>query len=290
MTIALVTFQDNGAYHQPSVVNEDDLLINFLESKDLHVKKEIWTDHNVKWECYDLVIIKSPWDYFNRIDEFYDWLAVLSNKQVKVFNPIPTLKWNADKHYLKDIEDAGLTTTPSIFLEQDNTVTLKQYFSDFGTEKLIVKPTVSGGSKNTFKVTLENVDEVEDQLGILSKTESFIIQPFLNEIEKNGEWSFIYFGGKFSHALIKKAKPGDFRVQSMFGGTIHPQGPSADLLQNVQQYIDQFAKNCLYARVDGAIVNERFMLMELELIEPFLFLETDEHALENYYHALKKLI
>jgi glutathione synthase/RimK-type ligase-like ATP-grasp enzyme len=286
ITIALITFQDNGVYHNPATINEDDLLINFLQSKGMQLKKEIWNDASVIWENYDLVIIKSPWDYFNLISEFYDWLNLLAEKKVKVLNPLSVIKWNADKHYLHDIAGAGLSVTPSVFAEKGAKINLSKYFTDFRTEKIIVKPVVSGGSKNTFKVTQANVEEVNSQLDILLQEEGFIIQPFLENIETDGEWSFIFFGGKISHSLLKKAKPGDFRVQSTFGGSVHPQKPSKELLAQVQAYVDQFAKDCLYSRVDGAIVNDQFILMELELIEPFLFLETSEKSLENYYKAL----
>jgi len=287
MNIALVTYQDKGAYHQLSIENEDDLLVNFLRSKELLLEKVIWNDPQVNWEEFDLVIIKSPWDYFNLIEDFYLWLAKLKSKNIKVLNPIDILIWNADKHYLNNIAAAGLNVTPSIFTTKGKKIELTPYFTTFNTAQLIVKPAVSGGSKNTFRVTKENVDEINAHLHILLEEEDFIIQPFLKEIEENGEWSFIFFGGKFSHALLKKAKKGDFRVQSTFGGTVHPQDPPKDLLEKAQLYVDQFAKGCLYARVDGAIVKNQFMLMELELIEPFLFLATAPKSLDAYYNALK---
>ncbi|RZL34656.1 MAG: hypothetical protein EOP00_31230 [Pedobacter sp.] len=167
---------------------------------------------------------------------------------------------------------------------------MDKYFDIYNTDKFIVKPAVSGGSKNTFKVTSENVDEIDEKLKSLVAIEDFIIQPFLKEIEEEGELSFLFFNGKFSHALLKKAAKGDFRVQATFGGTVYPQKPNEDLITTAQKYVDQFAKGCLYARVDGAMVNNQFMLMELELIEPFLFLETSEKALENYYQGLVSLI
>ena len=290
MNIALVTYQDQGAYHQTSVENEDDLLINFLNSRGLSVEKTIWNNQEVNWEKYDLVILKSPWDYFNLIEDFYEWLNLLKSKNVKVLNPADTLKWNADKHYLIDIEQAGLSVTPSIFLAKGTKANLQQYFKHFKVDTLICKPVVSGGSKNTFKITLNNLDEFEQKIDLLLSHEEFIIQPFLSEIETRGEWSFIFFGGNFSHALLKKVKANDFRVQTQFGGTIHLHTPLPSLLNSAQEYIDRFAKNCLYARVDGAIVNDKFILMELELIEPFLFLETNPHSLENYYRALSKMI
>jgi glutathione synthase/RimK-type ligase-like ATP-grasp enzyme len=290
MNIALVTYQDKGIYTSPTVENEDDTLLKFLQFKGLKIEKVIWNDPAVDWGNYDLAILKSPWDYFDLIEDFYVWLAKLKSKNVKLLNPNDIVKWNADKHYLLDIEKAGLKVTPSVFFTKGDKVSLSDYFTQLQTQKLIIKPAVSGGSKNTFKVTPANADEISEKINSLLKTEDFIVQPFLTEIEENGEWSFIFFGGKFSHALLKKAKAGDFRVQHSFGGTIHRQQPAQHLLASATKYVDQFAKGCLYARVDGAIVDNEFMLVELELIEPFLFLDTEEKALENYYQALMALL
>jgi glutathione synthase/RimK-type ligase-like ATP-grasp enzyme len=289
MNIALVTYQDKGAYNTINVNNEDDTLINFLNSKGLAITKEIWNDEKVKWENYDLAILKSPWDYFDLIEDFYAWLNKLQKLNIKLLNPIDIVKWNADKHYLKDIEDAGLMVTPSIFLTKGDKVNLQDYFIKLESQKIIVKPSVSGGSKNTFKVTAANANEINEKLKSLIEIEDFIVQPFLTAIEETGEWSFVFFGGNFSHALLKKAALGDFRVQATFGGTVHPQQPPQNLVNSAQKYVNQFAKECLYARVDGTIVNNSFMLMELELIEPFLFLNTNQYAMEKYYNALKLL-
>lgn len=289
MNIALVTYTDYGAYHSQTTENEDDQLIEYLQSKGLTLEKAIWNDSNVNWEKYDFVLLKSPWDYFNLIDDFYTWLNALEAKQIKLFNPISTVKWNADKHYLQDIQEAGLKIAPCIFLKTETEIELKPYFDKLNTNTLIVKPAVSGGSKNTFKITAENVDLMNKELNLLLSEEDFIIQPFLKEIEENGEWSLVFFGGEFSHALLKKAKTGDFRVQHVFGGTVHPQTPSKELIAIAQQYVNQFAKNCLYARVDGVMVEEEFLLMELELIEPFLFLDTNKESLANYYQAFQRL-
>jgi glutathione synthase/RimK-type ligase-like ATP-grasp enzyme len=289
MNIALVTYQDKGTYSSiPD--NEDNQLLQFLQLKGLKIEKAIWNDPQVDWKNYDLAIIKSPWDYFNLIEDFYRWLEDLKFKNIKLLNPIATLKWNADKHYLADIEKAGMAVVESIFLEIGNQVNVADYFEQLNTEKIIIKPCVSGGSKNTFKVSVDNADEINDQLKILLKEESFIAQPFLKEIENEGEWSFLFFDGKFSHALLKKAKAGDFRVQHSHGGTIHPQKAPKDLLETAEQYVTQFAKDCLYARVDGVVVDGKFQLMELELIEPYLFLGTHPQSFENYYQALLKLI
>lgn len=290
MNIALVTYLDKGAYASPTVENEDDKLLIFLKSKGLQLEKVIWNDPQVNWETYDLAILKSPWDYFDLIKDFYQWLKLLQDKKVRLLNPIEVVKWNADKHYLQEIENAGLNVTPSIFIDQGSSPALATYFDQLHTDQLIIKPCVSGGSKNTFKVTAANQQEVSEKLRSLLVEEDFIAQPFLSEIESEGEWSFLFFGGQFSHALLKKAKAGDFRVQHAHGGTIHPEKPAPHLLESAQKYVDQFAKGCLYARVDGTIVNGQFLLMELELIEPFLFLDTAEGTYEKYYQALLALL
>lgn len=290
MKIALITYQDKGAYNTINVNNEDDRIINYLTKNGLNISKEIWNDEQVKWENYDVAILKSPWDYFDLIEDFYAWLKKIESLNIKLLNPLETVKWNADKHYLLDIEKAGLNVTPSKFITKGDEINLEQYFKSYKTDKFIVKPAVSGGSKNTFKVTASNADEINEKLKALVEIEDFIIQPFINEIEQEGELSFLFFNGKFSHALLKKAAKGDFRVQATFGGTVHPQQPNDELIKTAKKYVDQFAKGTLYARVDGAMVNNEFILMELELIEPFLFLDTNNKALENYCQALIGLL
>ncbi|WP_421942736.1 ATP-grasp domain-containing protein [Pedobacter sp.] len=250
----------------------------------------IWNDENVNWENYQLAILKSPWDYFDLYEDFKTWLNLLEEKNIRLLNPIDVVRWNADKHYLKDIESAGLNITPSIFITNVEEINLNTFFEKFNTDKLIVKPCISGGAKNTFKVTLDNVEEINQKLRLLIQNEDFIIQPFLAEILESGEWSFIFFNGIYSHTLVKKAKQGDFRVQPAHGGSVHVQNPDQGLIEIAAEYVRLFAKNCLYARVDGTFVNNQFLLMELELIEPFLFLNTSTQNYENYYNALKALI
>ncbi|MFF5384349.1 ATP-grasp domain-containing protein [Pedobacter suwonensis] len=290
MKIALITYLDKGAYDTTTVEREDDKLLYFLKEKELTIDLVIWNNPHINWEDYQVAILKSPWDYFDLIEDFYTWLDLLVTKKVKLLNPINVVRWNSDKRYLKEIEAAGLKIIPSIFINKQNRVSLKHFFDEFNTDKLIVKPCISGGAKNTFKVTIDHVEAVNHQLNYLLQEEDFIIQPFLPEILESGEWSFIFFNGTYSHSLIKRAKPGDFRVQPAHGGSVHPQNPDHDLIAMAQQYVDLFAKNCLYARVDGTFVNGDFLLMELELIEPFLFLNTAPENYDRYYEALKKLM
>lgn len=288
MKIAYVCYEDVGKYTS-SVENEDQILLDFLKSKGLHITMEVWTDPNVNWAHYDLAILKSPWDYFDKIDQFHDWLNKLEQLNVRLLNPVKTVKWNSDKHYLKEIAEAGLLVTPTLYLEKGEQADLNVCFEKLLSETLIVKPCISGGSKNTIKITRDKLDELSPLVQQYLTEESYMVQPFLKEIETEGEWSFLFFNGKFSHNLLKKAKAGDFRVQHYLGGSIHSERAPENILKSAEQYVRQFAGDCLYARVDGLVVKGEFMLMELELIEPFLFLFTHPESYNNYYNALTEM-
>jgi glutathione synthase/RimK-type ligase-like ATP-grasp enzyme len=209
---------------------------------------------------------------------------------VPLLNLSHIIRWNADKHYLAEIEASGLSVTPTLFLEKGQEADLALCLDRFKTDKLVIKPCISGGSKHTFAINKEEIGETYTKLQPLLRQESFMVQPFLHQIQQEGEWSFVFFNGQFSHSLLKKAHPGDFRVQHYLGGSIHAGPAPAHLLKEATAYVEAFAKDCLYARVDGLKVNNHFMLMELELIEPFLFLFTHPGSYENYFQALKKLI
>lgn len=285
MKIAYVCYNDLGKYAS-GVENEDQILLDFLKKKGLDISREVWNDPLVNWGDYDFAILKSPWDYFDQISEFYTWLNRLEDLELPLLNPSEVVKWNSDKHYLREIAASGLLVTPTIYFEKGEKPDLSECFDTLGAQTIIVKPCISGGSKNTIKVNPENLSLLTPQIHGYLAEEAYMVQPFLAEIESKGEWSFLFFDGKFSHSLLKKAKPGDFRVQHYLGGSIHNEPAPAHLMQAAQKYASQFAKDCLYARVDGVEVKGEFMLMELELIEPFLFLFTNEDSYQNYYQAL----
>lgn len=283
--IALTTYNDAGKY---STVSEEEnaALHSFLTQKGLQVKLEIWDDPAVNWSKYDLVLLKSPWDYFDKIDAFYTWLNQLEELQVRVLNPINIVRWNTDKRYLVELQEKGVKVVPTVWLEQGCQLNVADVFAQLQSEKIILKPAVSGGAKNTFALTQQEADAQAESINALLQQESFLAQPFIPEIQTKGEWSFLFFNGRFSHAVLKTAKAGDFRVQHFFGGTIHTPEPPAELLEAAHNLVDKYAQGCLYARVDGVELHGELVLMELELIEPFLFMATSEGAIERYYEAL----
>ena len=189
-----------------------------------------------------------------------------------------------DKHYLLEIAAAGFDIIPSIFLEQGWNDELKPLFEKLGSDKIIIKPCVSGGSRNTIVIDKNSAIEDKDRVLAFVSEGDFIVQPLMQQIQE-GEWSFIFFNGKYSHTIIKKPKTGDFRVQQIFGGTIEIVSPNQRYIDHVERYVTRFAKDTLYARVDGLVIDGNFMLMEIELVEPFLYLSYHPDAVERYFQA-----
>jgi glutathione synthase/RimK-type ligase-like ATP-grasp enzyme len=287
MNIALVTYEPVINYSAAGVEDEDALLTRYLRRAGHRVTAEIWTNAAVDWASYELVLLKSSWDYFDRISEFYQWLDRLENLGVRMLNPIKTVRWNADKKYLRDLAEAGVSIVPTQWLARGTTFEPAALFDNLGTEQLIVKPAVSGGAKNTFSFTRAEAQAQANHLTSLLAEEDFLAQPFLPQIQTQGEWSLIYLGGQYSHCVLKTPKSGDFRVQHYLGGGIEPQEAPAHLRPAADALVAQFAADCLYARVDGVEVNGELLLMELELIEPFLYLASDPGALARYEAGLR---
>ncbi|MGY6743470.1 MAG: ATP-grasp domain-containing protein [Cecembia sp.] len=289
MKIAIITYDNMGEYAS-NEVNEDIILENLLRELGLDFSVEIWSDPKVNWCDYSLLLIKSPWDYFDRYEEFKNWCHTIKEYGIPTLNAMDTILWNSDKWYLQDIEKKGFPIVPTQFLKKQAPLQLERYFQQFNTDTLVIKPTVSGGAKNTIKIQKSHWQEHEATVQAWLEEEDFMVQPFVEEVAKTGECSYIFFNNKFSHAILKSPKQGEFRVQHFFGGQIHPITPSEKELDYMQQIVDAFAADCLYARVDGVWTDGVFYLMELELIEPYLFLFVSAEAQQNYKKAIEKQV
>ncbi len=284
MKIALVGYQIQERYNVGVSNDEDTQLMNFLKQNNVDIEKVIWNDASVQWSQYELVILKSPWDYHDKITEFLKWLNMLDANNIPLLNNTQTIRWNVNKRYLKEIEEKGLPVI-STEIQLRNTNFDQRIFNVWNTEKIVVKPCISAGAKDTIIVERTKIDE--SYLNELFKSDDFLIQPFEPAI-KEGEWSFIFFGGEFSHVVLKVPKENDFRVQHQHGGSIQEPVVSTELINQAKQYLDVFAVDTLYARVDGILKEDKFYLMELELIEPYLFMNSNTERFTNYYNALKK--
>lgn len=285
--IAIVSYFSTGAY-DTNTIDEDKILSSILTELGISHEILVWSDPKVDWSQFSLILIKSPWDYFDYYPEFLDWIEKIQDLGTPVLNDLKTVRWNSSKEYLLEIEARGFPTIAGLILKKGSNPSLTEIQEKVKSDTIVVKPLVSGGAKNTLKIPVEDWADYEQKVAQLVKEEDFLAQPFVPEVAEVGEYSLIFFNRKFSHAVLKTPAKSDFRVQHYFGGTIQEIQPSIAMLESCQKLIDTFGPETLYGRVDGVEIDGVFLLMELELIEPYLFLGLSEKAIPNYKEALRE--
>ncbi|SEG19893.1 ATP-grasp domain-containing protein [Algoriphagus boritolerans] len=285
--VAIVSYFSIGAY-DTDTVDEDLILSEVLTELGISHEIVVWSDPDVKWNSFSCLLIKSVWDYFDYYPEFLDWIERMKLLNIPVWNALDTILWNSSKEYLLEIEKKGFPVISGIILEAESKPELGLIRQKINSDTVVVKPLVSGGAKNTLKIKLSDWNNYAQKLEDLLQEEDFLVQPYIPEVAEVGEYSLLFFNGKFSHAVLKTPAKSDFRVQHYFGGTIQVINPKPKMLESCQKLMDTFAPNTLYGRVDGVEINGVFHLMELELIEPYLFLALSEKAIPNYKAALKQ--
>ena len=244
----------------------------------------IWTDHKTAYDRFDAFLVRSVWDYHLRYPEFLTWLDTIDARGVPVWNEPDTMRWNSNKLYLLELRDGGVNIPLTHAITQPN-----QHIPDeFLNRPVVLKPAVSADSFRTVRVdSLQNIDIQSSLRHILSHSPA-IVQEFMPEIASEGEYSFIFIDGAFSHAVLKRPADGDFRVQEELGGTVAAITPSPGLLEQAQAVMRLLDPMPLYARVDGVRRGTTLVVMELELIEPSLYLLQSRHASDHFARACRK--
>jgi glutathione synthase/RimK-type ligase-like ATP-grasp enzyme len=262
-------------------VQPDDVhLCASLEAAGLELAVCVWNDPQVDWSCFDAVLIRTVWDYFKHHDAFLDWLARLDRLGVPTINDSGLLRWNSDKRYLIELAALGVAVIPT---QLCSAAGLPDALAAKNGQAVVIKPVVSGGAWHTVCGVAGDAAFAE-KVAALPRTLDYLLQPFVPEIV-DGEWSLLYFAGTFSHAVIKRPAAGDYRVQSEYGGSIHAAVPDAGMLATTARVLETLAAlghgDHAYLRVDGVVTASGFCVMELELIEPFLFLAAQPAAAER---------
>lgn len=272
---------DTTEYIQ-NVLLEDRLIAEALQAKGLRVHRTSWDNPNFDWASTHVAVLRTTWDYFHRAKEFADWLDKV-RQQTKLINPVETIRWNMDKHYLQDLANAGVNIVPTKFIEIGETQTLEALVAATGWNKVIIKPAISGAARHTYKMTLEEVPVHEAIFKQLIAKEAMLLQPFMDTVETHGEVSHMVFGGKYSHSVLKRAKSGDFRVQDDHGGTVHPYIATEAEIQFAEMATAKCSPVPAYARVDVMWDNHnQLALVELELIEPELWMRKQPQSAELF--------
>lgn len=257
----------------PEGVHEDDRRLQAaLQARGVDASVCVWSDPANDWSRFDAVIIRSTWDYFRRYPAFLAWLDHLDDRGVRVINDSSVVRWNADKHYLQSLSRLGIPVVPTEFAAAADVLAVVEALGD---REVVVKPAVSGSAWNTMRGRARDA-AFRAEAARLPREATYLVQPFLPEIASAGEWSLVYFGERLHHAVLKTPAAGDYRVQSEHGGLIRVATPDIRLQAAGRKVLDAARTLGMgattYARVDGVVVDDDFLLMELELIEPNLFL------------------
>lgn len=279
--IALVSSQE-----LPELFNGEKLLLPALRELGHTVDVCIWDTPFMAWQSYDAVVIRCPWDYYEKLPQFLAWLDELEAQQIHVINDLDTLRWNLNKSYLFELSRAGLPVIPTELVVATDQRSLRTIFTAMQSAEIVIKPVQSAGAWRTLRINLDNLAQAELNFNLWRTEQDFLIQPFMPEIVTAGEWSLIFFDGQFSHALVKHAKHGDFRVQSDHGGTVLPADAPPHVCAQTLKILQFLPRMPCYARVDGIVRGDEFLLMELELLEPELFLELEAQAAPRFAAAI----
>ena len=240
----------------------DALRAPFFE-KGMDVIDVDWADPTQDWSDYDAVLIGTTWDYWDHHDTFLQTLRTIE-QQSRLFNSAEMVRWNSRKDYLRGLADKGARLIPTLWIDQISAENAAQAFEQLASQDLVFKRQVGAGADGQYR--LSPSDPLPDM------PHPMMVQPFLSMIQEEGEYSFIFIDGAFCHALLKTAKSGDYRIQSSYGGKETPITPSETDLADAAAVLATLEEMPLYARVDMLRGEDgRLLLMELELIEPYLY-------------------
>ncbi len=269
----------------PNLTDDDRLLLAPLADRGIQAEPAVWNDPSHDWSSNRAVVIRSCWDYHLQPEKFLRWVADLEAANIPIFNPPSIIRWNTHKSYLRDLETKGVPIVPTYWADDSGAVPLERKLRELGWPEAVVKPRISATAYRTQLVTAADAAIAQSLFDDLRRGPGVMLQKFMDSIASEGEWSVIFFAGAFSHAVLKKPKPGDFRVQNDFGGTAQLTDPPEHVLSSAARAVEVVAPT-LYARVDGVVDDGQFRLMELELIEPALFLGDHPQAPSRFAAAI----
>lgn len=278
---AFLTMRDPGDF-----VTDYDLGIPPLVARGWHVDLVPWRQPAVDWDAWDAVYICTPWDYLDDPGLFMRVLESIDASSALLVNDIALVHWSLQKTYLADIEARGADIVPSTWHDSIDAREIETFFTRHGTDCVVIKPIIGANAADTFvlsrPVSAERCTELESIYG----DRRYFVQPYIRSIESEGEYSLFYLGGSFSHAIQKTPTRGDFRVQEEHGASIVAVEPPAGLVDTSSRVMRLVEPAPVYARADFVRgPDDRFLLMELELIEPSLYLRMDAAAPQRFADA-----
>lgn len=270
---------------QPLIAVDDQPLADALAARGVEVEPIPWTEID-PYAVIDSppIILRSTWDYHRIPTLFRAWLDALADSGRLTMNPPQVARENVDKIYLQSLEATGIAIPTTRWLDQADTATIDRVMQEEGWPRAVLKPRVAATAYGTYLISAGQA-LTDDELAP-ARASGALLQEVVPEIIERGETSIVYAGGAFSHAVVKHAKAGDFRVQKDFGGRVEAASPSPALLSFAATVMQLVPDTCLYARVDLVESSRGPLLMELELIEPELYFLIVPDAADRMAHLI----
>lgn len=232
---------------------------------------EVWTDSGVVWNDFDAVIVRATWDYCDKFEQFNDWVSTVA-RQTRIVNSEKIISWNCKKLYLLELAGRGIPIPETIYLKKGSKPDLRAILNSRGWREAVIKPIVGATARLAMRFTIERHSAASAHLAKCLHSEDMILQPFLPEVLESGELSLIFAGLEFSHAVVKRPAPGDYRVQSEHKGSTEPAAGDREIVALARRIISCAPEVPAFARVDLILTKSSGpLLVELELIEPELY-------------------
>jgi len=291
--IALVS-----CFNLPDWEVDDRPLEAALRTRGADVHQPAWDDPGVDWSRFDVCLIRTTWDYMERLPEYLAWAEHVAEVS-RLLNPLGVVRWNTHKSYLRQLAEAGIPIAPTVWLPRGSRADVAAIVAERGWQRAFLKPQVGATARETlpFDADPQGIARAQRHLDRLLPHEGMMVQPYLARVETEGERSAIFFDGAFSHAVVKVPVPGDYRVQDDFGASDAPvnfEPGERDLAEAVMARVQRPGlwpgrpdDRLLYGRVDLLRGNDdEVVVSELELVEPSLFFRHAPGAAEVLAEAL----
>jgi hypothetical protein len=284
---ALVLFATYGA--QPSLSADDQLFADALQRRGLNVQAAAWDDPAVAWHHAAAVVIRSTWNYHFHRAEFLDWTERVASV-TRLHNEPRIVRWNSHKRYLTDLASRGVRVIETVFAEPGARLELDAIAAAIASDDLVVKPAVSASAHETRRFAPDERGAAQAHLDRLLEARDVMVQPHVAALAERGELSLLYAGGQFSHAVRRRSALVDVGTMPKAARTTATDAArsfAARVLEVAAALAEMAAGDFLYARVDLAETGrDEYLLLELELIEPSLFLVHAPEAAERFANAL----
>ena len=292
--MAVITLVTDNRYVHPqkvtpyiaNILKEYELLKSALAAEGCTVARAAWDDSSYAWGTSDAVVLRTTWDYYERYDDFMTWLEWVQQK-TELINSLDIIRWNVNKNYLHDLQQQQLSIVPTVFANTKTEESLEEICQKNAWEHVIVKPAIGAAAYLTYQLQGSQIQAFTPRFAELLAQRDMLVQPFQKSIVTRGEASLMVFGGTFTHAILKRAKAGDFRVQDDFGGTVHPYEASEAEIALAESAMHSCQPLPVYGRVDIMWDAAGMpMVSELELIEPEIWLRNHPPAAEYFAKAI----